>query len=146
VSDLPENPAAMKSLMRGSAAQFRDRIEHRAWIIGAISSLFSCYWQDANPSPRLLEEQARAWANDLERSPRDVIERAITRWRCTEARKPTPAEMIKRCHDEMPKPMLAPPPPEPERRPPTPEEKARVQALLAKAGFIPRRFGGGEED
>ena len=114
------------------------------WIVGAVQTLLSFYCQETNPSPRIFEEQCKAWADDLERFPRDVIDRVLNRWRRTEGRRPSPSQIIRLCQAEMSKPVM-PPEPEPERRPPTDEEKARIQQLLADSGFAPGRFGSREE-
>jgi hypothetical protein len=135
----PANRAPNASTPHGCSGRSSERQAHRNWIAGAIATLFGQYFQNDHVD-MLTAAIAKNWCDDLERFPQDVIDRVLTRWRNTEERRPCPAQIIKRCAAEMPR-LVMPTAPEPERQPPTDEEKARIQQLLAEAGFRPRRFG-----
>ena len=89
---------------------------------------------------RVAAEIGYLWANVLEGYPRAIIEEAIEAYASTETRRPVPAAIIKLCRERMPKPRLVQPAEAPRDRC-TPEQ---ARAILAEAGFSPRRIGGSE--
>lgn len=107
------------------------RVDHREWIGGAIKTLVSIVSGDWPTDKRLDAEMGFMWANDLEMFPRRVIEGAITEYRRTETRKPSPAAIIRLCRERMPKPAPATEPDATVRRT-TPEERERIQAMVAE--------------
>lgn len=127
---MAELPALTSASIPSYGAQRGDR-NHRLWIAGAISSLLRLYWSD-DASDRLDAAAGKWWADDLEAFPQPVIEAAINDWRRNEARRPTPADMIRLCGLKMPK-ALGPTVVEmPERKPVTREQAA---AILNANGF-----------
>ena len=120
-------------------------MEHREWIAGQIATLLSFYWQP-DESLAVAAEAGRMWADALERFDQWEIEAACRRWLHSESRRPTPAEIIKLCLDERPKPRRVEQI-EHYRTPPTPEEIARIDALLSKTfpGIVRRIERSGEE-
>lgn len=85
---------------------------------------------------RVAAEMARMWANDLEFFPKAIITQALDAYRRTETRRPVPAAIIKLCRAAMPRPQLVQPAEEPRERC-TPDQ---ARAILAEAGFTPRRM------
>ncbi len=96
-----------------SAVQPASRTAHRVWIAGGISTLLGFYYQDT--APRLSEAAGKAWADDLEHFPREVIAAALDHWRRTETYRPTPAHIIRLCQQAMPRPTVVPISDEPQR-------------------------------
>lgn len=123
-------PKGSKRFCPGLAASDDERIAHREWVAGAVRSLLTIYG-DWPADQRLQAEWGKAWADDLEWFPQDVIGRALTAWRRTETRKPTPAAIIKLCRDRMPKPEIVAA--EPERPEITPEMRARNRRIIEDA-------------
>lgn len=82
--------------------------------------------------PRLQAEWGKAWADDLEWFSQEIISKALTTWRRTETRRPTPAAIIKLCRGHLPTPKTV----EPQSRPRpeiTEDAKARNRELIASA-------------
>lgn len=121
----------MKRSSPGLAASDEERIAHRVWIGGAVKTLLTMYG-DWPSDPRVEAEWGKAWADDLEWFPQDVIEAALTTWRRSETRRPTPAAIIVACRERMPR-VVALPAPDACRPEPSPESRARVSALVASA-------------
>jgi hypothetical protein len=105
--------------------------EHRDWIAGAVSVLLAFYWQDREPDDLVLVEQGRLWCDDLQPFTRPVIEHALTTWRRTQTRRPSPADIITLCRKHMPRPTAVAQLEAPERRT-TPEDRERIQAMVAE--------------
>ena len=138
-SSLPVPSAKPTHGLPAHLASPEARGEHRIWIAGAIKTLLTVY--DAFPiDHRVAAELGQMWANDLEWFPQSVISEAIDAYRRAETRRPVPAAIIKLCRERMPRPRLVKAE-EPPRERCTPEQ---ARAILAEAGYAPRRIDGGE--
>lgn len=109
-----------------SSQALRERVDHRQWIGGAIATLLSFYWRSED-DPRVSEAAGKAWADDLEYFPREVICSVLNSWRRTATRRPTPADIIQLCRARMPRPTIVAPSPHRVR---APEERVATQAIL----------------
>jgi hypothetical protein len=68
--------------------------------IGAlVSRLLSHFWT-ANDTAEARQLQIQDWLDDLREFGPAVVEGACQRWRRTESRRPTPADIRKACFDE----------------------------------------------
>ena len=115
---------------------------HREWIGGRILTILSHYWREDDPV-ELTAAIGADWADVLQGLPRDCIQRACIQYQQDEPRrKPTPGAIYQLAKSYMPKPALVPRP-EPERTEPR-VTKEQADAILAGAGFAPKRFGGEE--
>jgi hypothetical protein len=104
---------------------------HREWVAGAVSVLLAFYWQDREFDDYVLAEQGKLWCDDLAGFPRPVLERALTEWRKTQPRRPSPADIIALCRKYAPRPPVVAQLEAPERRT-TPEERERIAAMVAE--------------
>lgn len=89
---------------------------------------------------RLQAEWGKAWADDLEWFPMDVIEAALVAWRRAESRRPTPADIIRLCRERMPKVVSARVSPPAERGAVSDAARARNRARVEAAFPELRRF------
>lgn len=117
-----------------------------------MATLLSFYWQ-ADDSDLVKAAAGKVWADMLERFSQDEIAKACRRWIANETRRPTPAEIIKLCVEERPRPQVVylsaprdlPPPQTAEERA---ASSARIDALLRESGFghiVRRMERSGEE-
>src|SRR6185437_6725921 len=89
----PASPSPSQTLTRQNNRQIAER----------IATLLAHYWTP-NDSPELRKLVAADWMSDLKEFPADVVSAACQDWRRSEARRPTPADIRKRCWEVMPKP------------------------------------------
>ncbi len=66
----------------------------RRQIAALVSRLLSHYWT-ADDREETREAQIEDWILDLEQFGSDIVSRATGRWRLTENRRPTPADIVK---------------------------------------------------
>ena len=78
---------------------------------------------------------AEDWVVALRGFPQSVVSDAVNEWIRNGTHRPSPGHIVKLCRERMPRAPKALALPVPDRREPTAEEKARVQALIAQAGF-----------
>ncbi len=114
------------------------------WVAGAVRTLLM-HFGDFPQDPRVAAELGAQWASDLEWFPRDVIESALTAWRRTETRRPTPAGIIRLCRDRMPRPAPVVTAIRAPREVVTDEAKERIRELTGNAFPELRRMPRGGE-
>ena len=78
-------------LQNGSGTALNDRL-----IAERISTLLSHFWTADDP-PAIREAQLGDWIDDLSRFPAPLVADACKRWRMTDRRKPTPADIVGFC-------------------------------------------------
>jgi len=127
----------------GPKAQ-EERLAHREWIGGRVYTLLSHYWRE-DDEDMLTAAIAADWADVLEGIPQEYIRKACIRYARNEPRrKPTPGAIYQMARAAMPAPKVvhrSAAPLDPEREPCAPDV---AQRICEEAGYVPKRFGGGE--
>lgn len=70
-----------------------------ARLLARITTLLAHFWEGF-ADHALKKAVALDWADDLEEFPEWAVEDACRQWRRAESRKPTPADIRQRCHEE----------------------------------------------
>lgn len=119
--------------------------DHRARLAFEVEIVLQGYWQ-SQLSPEMKGAVLADWCDELEDWPQDDVRAALREWRSKNpSRKPNPGhvvEILKRWRGQSfaaSRPAQQEPPREERCSPEVASE------IMAKAGFRPRKFGGGND-
>lgn len=115
---------------------------HRQAIAFDVKTILSAYFQP-HEDERIKAAQLAWWCDELQDWTQEQVLWALRKWnRDNPDRRPTPGHILSICKDARGKKFattIRQPEPEPERKP---VNRERAAAIMAEAGFAPRKFGG----